>query len=99
MAAEDERVGVLDRDAELLGDERPESRRIEDAGHPEDPFAGESGCLHGDVAHRIERVGDDDEDRVRRVARRLLDDGPDDPRVGRHELVAAHARLAGRSPT
>ena len=50
-----------------------------------------------DVAHRVERVGDDDQDRVRRVAHRLLDDGPDDPGVLGEQIVAAHARLAGQA--
>ena len=57
--------------------------------------AGTRDALLRDVAHRVEQVGDDDQDRVRRVAHRLLDDGPDDPGVLGEQVVAAHARLAG----
>ena len=74
VAAEHEGVGVLDGHAELLGDERPEPRRVEDAGHAQDALAREAGGPHRDVAHRVERVGDDDQDRVRGVRRGLLDD-------------------------
>ena len=56
---------------------------------------GKPGGLQRDVAHRVERVGDDDQDRVRRVPRRLLDDGPDDPGVLGEQVVPAHPRLAG----
>ena len=94
VAAEDEGVGVLDRHAELLGDERPEAGGVEDAGHAQDALAREARGLQRHVAHRVERVGDDDQDRIGRVRRRLLDDGPDDPGVLGQQVVAAHARLA-----
>ena len=97
MAAEHEGVGVLDRDAELLGDERPEARRIEDAGHPQDALAREAGGVERDVAHRVERVGDDDQDRVRRMLHGLLDDGADDAGVLGQQVVAAHPGLAGQA--
>ena len=51
-----------------------------------------------DVAHRVERVRDDDQDRVRRLLRGLLDDRPDDPGVLGQQVVAAHARLRGPGP-
>jgi hypothetical protein len=41
MAAEDEGVGVLDADPELLGDERPEPGAVEHAGHAEHALARE----------------------------------------------------------
>jgi hypothetical protein len=87
-------VGVLGRHAELLGDERPEPRGVQHASHAEDALAGEARCLQRDVAHRVERVGDDDQDRLRGVLRGLLDDGPDDAGVLRQQVVAAHPRLA-----
>ena len=90
-------MGVGDADAELLGDERPEAGRVEHARHAEHPLAGEARRLERDVAHRVERVGHDDEDGVGRVLGRLLHDGPDDPGVLRQEVVAAHARLAGEA--
>ena len=90
-------MGVLDADAELLGDERPEPRRIEDAGHAEHALAREARRLQRDVAHRVERVRDDDQDRVGRLPRGLLHDGLDDAGVLGQQVVAAHARLAGQA--
>ena len=49
------------------------------------------------MAHRVERVGHDDQDRVGGLLRRLLHDGPDDPGVLGQQVVAAHPRLAGQS--
>ena len=81
VAAEDEGVGVDHAHPELFGDERAEAGRVEDTGHAEDALTREARRLEGDVAHRVERVGDDDQDRVGRVAGGLLDDRPDDPGV------------------
>ena len=64
----------------------PAMPRTRSRGKPEAP--------QRDVAHRVERVGDDDQDRVRRVLHRLLDDGADDPGVLGQEVVAAHPGLA-----
>ena len=58
---------------------------------------GKPEALQRDVAHRVERVRDDDQDRVGRVLRGLLDDRLDDPRVLREEVVAAHPGLAGEA--
>ena len=58
---------------------------------------GKPDALHRDVAHGVERVRDDDQDRVGRVLRGLLDDRPDDPGVLGEQVVAAHARLAGEA--
>ena len=96
MAAQDEGLDILDGHAELLGDEGPEPRRVEDPGHPEDPLARETGGLQGHVAHRVERVRDDDQDRVGRVRHGLLDDRADDAGVLGQQVVAAHPRLAGQ---
>jgi hypothetical protein len=96
-AADPRRAAVLDAHAELHRDERAEAGRVEDAGHAEHALAREAGRLHRHVAHRVERVGDDDEDAVGGVAHGLLDDGSDDPCVLRHQVVAAHARLAGEA--
>ena len=57
----------------------------------------EAAGLERHVAHRVERIGDDDDDRVRASARRLLDDRADDARVLGQQVVAAHARLAGEA--
>ena len=44
-----------------------------------------------DVAHRVQRVRDDDEGRLGRVLHGVLRHGGDDRLVRRHEVVAAHA--------
>jgi hypothetical protein len=46
------------------------------------------------VAHRVERIRNDEDDRVRRVLERRLGHGADDLLVRRHEVVPAHARGA-----
>ena len=51
-----------------------------------------------DVAHRVERVGDDDEDGVGRDGRGAdRDDAAHDAGVLGQQVVAAHARLAGQA--
>jgi hypothetical protein len=94
VPTEHERVRVGHRYAELLGDERAEAGRIQHARHPQHALARKARGTHRDVAHRVERVGDDDQDRVRRLLRGLLDDGLDDASVLGEQIVAAHARLA-----
>ena len=90
-------MGVLDADAELLGDERPEPGAVEHAGHPEHALAREARRRHRDVAHRVERIGHDDQDRVRGMLRGLLHDRPDDTGVLGQQVVAAHPRLPGQA--
>ena len=54
---------------------------------------------HGHVAHHVERVGDDDEDRVGAAVAACLTTAADDRRVLRQQVVAAHAGLAGEAAT
>ena len=93
VTAEHHRGHVLDRHAGLPGDERREAGRVEDSGHPEHALLRPGGDVLGHVAHRVERVGDDDQDRIRAGGDHLLGHGLDDLLVRRHEVVAAHARL------
>ena len=67
---------------------RPPSRRRARAASP---------SVACDVAHRIERVRDDDQDRVGRRAITFAVTSADDPLVGRHEVVAAHPGRAGEA--
>ena len=99
MAAEDDRSNVFHGDVELLRDERREARGVENARHADDAVLLEARRRLCDVAHCVERVRDDDEDRVGRVLDRLLRHRGDDRLVRRHEVVPAHprrARPAGR---
>ena len=95
MAAEHERRDVLDRDAELGGQEVAEARRIEHAGHADHHVARQAGSLLQRPDHGVERVGDDDDEGGGGI---LLDAGADllhHLDVDADEVVAAHARLAG----
>ena len=88
---------AADGDPELPGDERPETRRIEHASHADDALAREAAGLHGHVAHRVERVGHDDQDGVGRDCAGLADDRSDDARVLGQQVVTAHTRLTGQA--
>ena len=43
---------------------------------------GKPETLEGELSHRVQRVGEDDQDAVGRAAHDLLDDALDDPLVG-----------------
>ena len=88
---------VTDGRAGLPCDERAKPRRVEDASLAEDAFLRKARRRLRDVTHRVQGVGEDDYDRVRRVPDRLLGDRPYDPFVRRHEIVAAHPGLAGNA--
>ena len=62
MAAEHERVDVLDRDVELHRDERPHARRVEHAGHADHALTREAAQPVDGLAHRVERIGDRHDD-------------------------------------
>jgi hypothetical protein len=93
--AEHHRLDVAHRAVERLGQEAAVARRVQHARHADHPLARKAARLHGDVAHHVERVADDDEDRLRRRLRDLLCHRPDDAGVGVQQVVARHAGLAG----
>jgi hypothetical protein len=95
VAPEHERLHARHRDAELPGEEFPVARRIQDAGHADDLVLREPGHLLHQGDHGVERVRDDDDERLRRVLLERLGDRLDDLGVDADEVVAAHARLAG----
>ena len=97
MSAEDESGYVLDADFELLRDEGAEAGGVENASHADDTLAREVAELVGGLCHGVERVGDDDQDAVRRVLHNLADYVAHDFVVGVEQVVAAHAGLAGDS--
>src|SRR6476659_7610130 len=91
VAAEHERLHVADGRAGLPGDERAEACGVEDPGLAEDALLREAGDALRDVAHRVERVREDDDDAVRALGDDLLGHRADDLLVRRHEVVARHA--------
>src|SRR5579862_1052099 len=94
VAAEHHRLHVLHRRAGLPRDERGEPGRVENARHAEHALFRPAGDVLRHVAHRVERLRDDDEDRVRALRDHLLGDGTDDLLVRRDEVVARHPRRA-----
>ena len=70
VAAEHEGGDVLDADVELFGDEGAEAGGVEHAGHADDALAVEAGLAIGGLGHGVERVGDDDQDRLGRLRQR-----------------------------
>ena len=76
VAAEHDRCHVLDRRAGLPGDERLEAGGVEDPRLAEHALLREAGDVLRDVAHRVERVRDDDQDRVGALRDDLLGDVP-----------------------
>ena len=94
MAAEHEPLHVLHGDAQRLGDKRPVARRIEHARHADDAVLRKPAHLVSRLRHGVERVGDHDQNRVRRILHRLLDGALHHVVVGLEQIVAAHAGLA-----
>ena len=94
VAAEDEGGDVLHRDVHLLGEEIAEARAVEHAGHADDPVVGQAAMLAQGPDHGVERVGDADDEGVRRMLADARADRLHDLGVGADQVVAAHARLA-----
>jgi hypothetical protein len=95
MAAEDEGGDVLDRDLELLGEEVAEAGGIEHACHSDNALVREPGKFAKRPDHRVQGVGDADDEAVRGVRLDALADGFHDLEVDPEQIVAAHAGLAG----
>ena len=94
MAAEHEGGDVFDRDVEFVGEEIAEARRVEHAGHADHLLLRQAGEFLQRPHHGVERVGDADDEGVRRV---FLDAGADLPHhleIDAEQIVAAHAGLA-----
>ncbi len=97
MAAEHESGDVLDADPEFLGQEMAEARAIEHAGHADHHIMGQPRELAQRPDHRVEWVGDADDERVRGVRLDARADRLHHAEVDAEQIVAAHARLA-RNP-
>ena len=94
MAAQHEGSDVLDRDLEFLGQEIAEACRIEHAGHTDHLVVRQTRNLAQHPHHRIERIGDADDEGVGRILLDALGDLRDDLGVDADQVVAAHARFA-----
>ena len=94
MAAQHQALDVLHRDIQGFGDERPVARRIQHARHADHAVLGESAHPEGRLHHGVERVRHHNQNRIRRVLRRLLDGGLHHLVIRLQQIVAAHAGLA-----
>ena len=94
MAAEHEGGDVLDRDVHLLGQEMAEARAVEHAGHADDHVMRQAGELAQRPHHRVERIGDADDEGVRAIGLDALADRRHHLEIDAEQIVAAHARLA-----
>src|SRR5580698_10468374 len=97
MSTENEGVDVFNTDFKFVGDESAEARGVEHSGHADDALAGKFAELVGGLRHRVERVGDDDEDTVWRVLDNFADHAAHYFVVGVEKVVAAHTGLAWNS--
>src|SRR5690606_22768038 len=97
VAAENEGSDVFHRNLELFCQEQAEARGVENTSHADNVALRQAGELLQRPDHSVERIGDADDEGVRRV---LLDAGADllhDLEVDAEKVVAAHARLAGHA--
>src|SRR4030042_98407 len=82
---------------QLPGDEGTEAGGPQTASLAHQADAREAGVLSGDLAHGVHGVGEDDDVGFRRNLERLLGHAGDDAGVRVHQVLAAHARLAGHA--
>ena len=68
---------------------------IEHAGHADDHVMRQAGKLAQRPDHRVERVGDADDERVRRIGLDAFADRLHHLQIDAEQIVAAHPRLAG----
>ena len=94
MPAKHEGADIAHRDAEFLGQEMPETTRVEHARHADDLLVRQAGKLAQRPDHCVQRIGDTDHERIGRVGGNALTDGFHDFQVDAKQVVAAHAGLA-----
>ena len=95
VAAEDGAGDIGHRYAELHGDERPPTGGVQRAGHADDLMLGEAGQLVKGIDHSVERVGDDDAERLGSVLFDAVGNRGDDLEVYGEQVFPGHAGLAG----
>ena len=76
---------------------RTEAGRIQNAGHADHPVLAELGNLLRGPAHGIQRIGNQDQDAIRRILHRLFGGGANHLVIGDQKIVAAHAGFARKS--
>ena len=94
MTTEHEGGDVFDGDVEFMGEEQAEAAAVQHAGHADDLVGGQAGFLLHDGNHHVERVGDDDHERIGAVGLNAGGDFGDHAGILGQQVVAAHARHA-----
>ena len=97
VTAKNEAAHVLHAHLQFLGNEALETAGIQNPSHADDPFAVETRQFISSLHHRIQRVGDYDENRLRRVSNHILDHIGHDLEIGVQQIVAAHAGLSRKA--
>ncbi len=97
MAAQNEGGNVLDRDVEFLGEEMAEPGGIEHSGHSDDSAVRKAAKFAERPDHRVERIGDADDEAVGGVRLDALADRLHHLEVDPEQIVAAHPGLSGDS--
>jgi len=94
VAAQHEGCDVGDGYLQLLGQEAPIAGAIQHAGHTDHALAREAANPVRELRHGIQRVGNQNQDRVRRLRHHVLDHLAHDVHVGLDEVRPAHTGLA-----
>ena len=97
MSTEYERRYGRYRYVKLFSQERLVSSRVENSRHSDHVRGRESGLFLHEVHHRVERIGDNDNERAWGVLFDTSSDLLDDVGVGLHEIITAHAGLTRKS--
>ena len=95
MAAQNKGRDVLDRNVELFGEEVAKAAGIENARHADNLVVWQARKFAQGPDHRVERVGNADYKRVRRVCLDAFADRLHNLQVDAEKVIAAHSRLAG----
>src|SRR3984957_7872056 len=97
MPTEHHRVDATDRDVEFSCQESPVTRRVEYSSLSHDSLLGEAGNALELRHHRIQRIGDGNDESLRRVLLDRLPDGVHHTGVDLEQAVAPHPRFARRA--
>ena len=88
---------VLHRNTGFHRHKGAHASRVQNASLPDHTFARQTGLLHGQVRHRVERVRQNDKERVRRMFEGFSGSIAHDLGIGLEQVFTAHTRFAGNS--
>ena len=97
MAAHHVAGDILHTHTGFHRDERAHARRVENASLTDHALARQVTDLHGQVRHRIERVGQHNKNSIRRMLKGFSSSLAHDLGIGLEQVFAAHAGLASNT--